>query len=76
MDFSRLAEFRLQASRRVLFLPSTVWTDSAQILFQTAGRLGFDLQIYLMEVPALGFNELPPFHNPILISCRDLQDFR
>ena len=63
---SRVVAFRLQAAQRLLYGPPTVWTDTARTLLRAAGRLGLDKQLFLMELPEHGFNELPPFYNSIL----------
>lgn len=73
---SRVAGFRLQTAKRFLYGTSVWWTDTARILLQKAGRLGFDKQLFLMEPPAGGFKELPPFYNSILTVWKNLKVFR
>lgn len=73
---SRVAGFRLQAAKRFLYGTSARWMDIAEMLLRKAGKLGLDKQLFLMEPPTHGFNELPPFYNSLLTAWKNLNVFR
>ncbi|MBN3285380.1 YTX2 protein, partial [Polyodon spathula] len=67
---SRVATFRLQAVQRLLFLPELSWRNIAFSFLHRVRELGWDWQLFLINLSQLDTNELPDFYKNMLNAWR------
>lgn len=63
---SKVAAFRLQIVKRLLYNQPQNWTEIACALLRRVGRMNLDRHLFLMNLKEVDFNGLPSFYESVL----------
>ena len=63
---AKIASFRLQTAQRLLYNCGPSWFDVARLLLKRAGRLGYDKQLFLLQLEDVDLTGLTPFYSSVL----------